>query len=81
MGKNKKKKQSLISNDVIKAIHKGSRELQREINGGLQFVSTHKVPKNKKTYDRNNNKKELSNELDNSFAIFTNCNKYFYSHI
>ena len=49
MGKNKKKKQSLISNDVIKAIHKGSRELQREINGGLQFVSTHKVHKNKKT--------------------------------
>lgn len=63
----KKKKKNIISNDIVKAINKGGRELQREINGGLQFVSVHKVFKNKKKYNRKNNKKELSKELDSSF--------------
>ena len=64
--KNKQKKKSIISDDIIKGIHKGGRELQREMNGGLQFVSTHKIFKNKKKYNRKDNKMRLSKELNDS---------------
>ena len=60
----KKKKKQIVSDDVVKAIHKGGRELQREINGGLHFVSTHKVFKNKKRYNRKYEKIKQSRELD-----------------
>lgn len=64
--KNKKKK--IINEDVVKAIHLGGRNLQKEMNGGLQFVQVHKVHKNKKKYNRKENKKMLSKELDGIFC-------------
>lgn len=64
MKQNKKNKKQIVSDDVVKAIHKGGRELQRETNGGLQFVSTHKVFKNKKKYNRKDEKIKQSREFD-----------------
>ena len=64
MKQNKKKKKQIVSDDVVKAIHKGGRELQREMNGGLQFVNTHKVFKNKKKYNRKDEKIKQSREFD-----------------
>lgn len=74
--KKNKKTKPLISDDVIKAIHKGGRELQRELNGGLQFVATHKVFKNKKKYNRKDNKKRLSKEIDSLYSFKTYSPNY-----
>ena len=70
MKQNKKKKKQIVSDDVVKAIHKGGRELQREMNGGLQFVNTHKVFKNKKKYNRKDEKIKQSKEFDCFIYIF-----------
>ena len=61
----KTKKQNYIQ-DVIKALHIASKQDEVERNGGQQFVSTHKVHKNKKKYNRNDAKKDLSKLLDRS---------------
>lgn len=50
MSKNKLK--PFDYNDVIKAMHKGNRELQFERNGGGQWVAIDRPWKNKKKYDR-----------------------------
>lgn len=70
MKQNKKKKKQIVSDDVVKAIHKGGRELQREMNGGLQFVSTHKVFKNKKKYNRKDEKIKQSKEFDCFYFLY-----------
>lgn len=60
----KKKQQDLI----IKAFKKANREIEMDRNGGGHWVAKNRPHKNKKKYDRNVNKKELSN-LDNSFCF------------
>lgn len=70
MKQNKKKKKQLVSEDVVKAIHKGGRELQCDMNGGLQFVSTHKVFKNKKKYNRKDEKIKQSREFDCFYFLY-----------
>lgn len=51
-----KKSKLTKSNDMTKIIKMISRDEQFERNGGGQFVSTHKVYKNKKKYDRKRDK-------------------------
>ena len=51
-----KKSKLTKSNDMAKIIKMISRDEQFERNGGGQFVSTHKVYKNKKKYDRKRDK-------------------------
>jgi len=45
------------NNDVIKAMKRANREIQFLRNGGGQFVSTNRVHKNKKKYDRKRDRK------------------------
>lgn len=65
-----KKSKLTKSNDMSKIIKMISRDEQFERNGGGQFVSSHKVHKSKKQYDRKNNKKELSRELGSSYCFY-----------
>lgn len=51
-----KKSKLTKSNEMAKIIKMISRDEQFERNGGGQFVSTHKVYKNKKKYDRKRDK-------------------------
>lgn len=55
------------STDSDKIIRYFSRKDEFERNGGGQWVSKHKVHKNKKKYDRKRDKKDLRNELGKSF--------------
>ena len=52
-----KKSKKQAENTVLKAFKKANREIGFERNGGGQFVSTTKVFKNKKKYDRNREKR------------------------
>lgn len=63
-----KKKKTIISDDVVKALNRANRELQFERNGGGQFVATNKVHRNKKKYDRKREKK-----IDFDFSLFFVC--------
>lgn len=58
------------STDSDKIIRYFSRKDEFERNGGGQWVSKHKVHKNKKKYDRKRDKKDLRNELGKSFFVF-----------
>lgn len=56
MQRRKKKNMKFGFEDYVKANRIASRNEQFERNGGGQFVSTHKVFKNKKKYDRKRDK-------------------------
>jgi hypothetical protein len=62
MKKNKK-------NDVILAFKKANRDIEMERNG-YRWIAIDRPHKNKKKYNRKNNKKELSNEIDSSFYLW-----------
>ena len=56
-----------------------SRLNEIERNGGGQFVSMNRVYKDKSKYNRNDKKKELRNNLNSYFFLFThdlNCLSY-----
>lgn len=55
------------TNDIHKIIRAISREEQMERNGGGQFVAVNRKYKDKSKYDRKQNKRELSKQLDNSY--------------
>lgn len=57
------------SNEQNKILRMISREEQFERNGGGQFVSMNKIHKNKKKYDRKQQKKDLRNMDLRSFYI------------
>lgn len=50
-------------NDIIKALKISSRNDAFERNGGGQFVSTHKIHKNKKKYNRKRDRKNYDSYL------------------
>lgn len=51
-----KKKEAQYEKDIVKAIHLASRQDQFERNGGGQWVAVNRPHKNKKKYDRKQNK-------------------------
>lgn len=65
-----KKKKSNHQKDVIKALHISSKQAEIERNGGMQWVAVNRPHKNKKKYNRKDNKKDLSNILDRSYYFF-----------
>jgi len=60
MKKKKKKTGKITIADYIKAVKKADREIQLSNQSG--WVSTNKIHKSKKVYDRKNNKKDYSDE-------------------
>ncbi len=62
MKKKKKKKanRKITIEDYVKAVKKADREIQLEASAG--WVSTSRVHKSKKIYDRKSIKKDYSNE-------------------
>ena len=64
----KKKKQN-YKQDLIKALHISSKQAEIERNGGMQWVAVNRPHKNKKKYNRKDNKKDLSNLLDRSYYL------------
>lgn len=62
-----KKSKKQAENAVLKAFKKANREIGFERNGGGQFVSTTKVFKNKKKYDRN---REKRNKFESPYLFF-----------
>ena len=48
--KRRKPKTRITQDDILKAVRKGRREAENELEGG--FVSTNKVHRSKKTYTR-----------------------------
>lgn len=65
-----KKSKMPKTHDSEKIIRWVSRENEFERNGGGQWVAKNRPHKNKKKYDRKQNKKELSKQIDNSFSLF-----------
>lgn len=63
--KKKTNKSKITQDDYVKAMKKVNREIELEKNGG-RWISVTRPHKNKKTYDRKQNKKELSKMLDGS---------------
>ena len=55
-----------IKKDVITAFKKANRSIENERNGG-RWIAIDRPHKNKKKYDRKNNKKESSKIIDDSF--------------
>lgn len=67
------------STEQYKILRMLSRNEQFERNGGGQFVSMNRVYKDKSKYNRNDKKKELRNNLNSYFFLFThdlNCLSY-----
>ena len=57
-----------LNDDVVKAMKRGSRELQFERNGGGQFVAINRPHRNKKKYDRKRDKKKIDFDLSLFFV-------------
>lgn len=68
--KKNKNKTKITQEDYVKAMKKVNREIELERNGG-RWVSVTRPHKNKKNYDRKQNKKELSKMLDSSNFLYT----------
>lgn len=66
-----KTKKKQIDESIVKAFKKANREIGFERNGGGHFVAITRPHKNKKKYNRGDNKKELSNQNDSSFFIYS----------
>lgn len=64
-----KKSKQTKSNEQYKILRMLSRDTQFERNGGGQFVSVNRVFKDKKKYNRKDNKREFRNSL-NSLYLF-----------
>lgn len=64
-----KKSKQTKSNEQYKILRMLSRDAQFERNGGGQFVSVNRVFKDKKKYNRKDNKREFRNSL-NSLYLF-----------
>jgi hypothetical protein len=65
----KTKHKKINFNDEYIRINKEiNRNLELERNGG-RWIAVNRPHKNKKKYDRKQNKKELSNQIDNSFFV------------
>ena len=58
------------SNQIHKILRMISRDEQFERNGGGQFVAINRVYKDKSKYNRNDNKKELRNDLNSFLFIY-----------
>ncbi len=64
-----KKSKQTKSNEQYKILRMLSRDAQFERNGGGQFVAVNRVFKDKKKYNRKDNKREFRNSL-NSLYLF-----------
>lgn len=62
------KARNKLNDEVVKAMKRGSRELQFERNGGGQFVAISRPHKNKKKYDRKRDKKKIDFDLSLFFV-------------
>lgn len=71
------KTRNKLNDDVVKAMKRGSRELQFERNGGGQFVAISRPHKNKKKYDRKRDKKKIDFDL----SLFLYLNIYLIKYI
>lgn len=58
----RRRKNSNQTNILITAFKKSNREIQFLRYGGGQFVSTHKIYKNKKKYDRKRDRKNFDSD-------------------
>ena len=75
--KNKKQTQEEI---FLKAFRKANREIELQRNDG-KWVSTHRVWKNKKKYDRKRDGKVNPNHLSFLYFIFTKINHHLSSQL
>ena len=75
-----KKSKQTKSNEQYKILRMLSRDAQFERNGGGQFVAVNRVFKDKKKYNRKDNKREFRNSLNSLYLFIINLRKLYNNH-